>query len=174
MEWIGYSKSTGWVYHDRRYDFRKKYLLFVNCKDKSIIYVEKKDWISASFIYYKQILEQLNKEQSIQLKEIINKIKSESSTYKKIIDDLINAEKEKYEVPILTEKHSKFLKKENKENNGFSKNTSNNRVSKCYVCQKKVASYVDYECNNCGWLICFNCGACGCRYGYKKITIIKI
>lgn len=164
MEWIGYSKSTGWVYHDRRYDFQKKYLLFVNFKDKSVIYVKKKDWDSSMFVYYKQILEQLNKEQSIQLEEVINKIKSESSTYKKIIDDVINKEKEKYEIKILKEKHSNFLKKEGKVNNGFSNYTSKKRISHCYACTKTVASYVNRECNNCGWLICNKCGACGCGF----------
>lgn len=38
------------------------------------------------------------------------------------------------------------------------------RVTHCYKCKTPLAGICDVTCNSCGWLICSNCGSCGCGY----------
>jgi len=37
------------------------------------------------------------------------------------------------------------------------------RKTHCYNCKHNLDNYSDYECNTCGWIICW-CGCCGCEY----------
>jgi hypothetical protein len=39
------------------------------------------------------------------------------------------------------------------------------RVTCCYSCKTNLDSRVQVECNDCSWMICPKCGACGCTYG---------
>lgn len=41
------------------------------------------------------------------------------------------------------------------------------RATHCWDCKEALDSYIDLECNACGWILC-KCGACGC--GYSKGT----
>lgn len=38
------------------------------------------------------------------------------------------------------------------------------RESTCYACGTPVWKKKHEQCENCRWIICPNCGACGCRY----------
>jgi hypothetical protein len=40
------------------------------------------------------------------------------------------------------------------------------RQANCFSCQKFITTDTHASCNTCRWLKC-NCGACGCRYGYR-------
>ena len=35
------------------------------------------------------------------------------------------------------------------------------RQAHCWYCKVSLDNSIDYECNNCGWILC-ECGACGC------------
>lgn len=38
------------------------------------------------------------------------------------------------------------------------------RATHCYKCKTPLASICDVTCTTCGWLMCSNCGSCGCGY----------
>lgn len=38
------------------------------------------------------------------------------------------------------------------------------RYTHCFRCKSPLASSTNYNCFNCGWISCPNCGACGCIY----------
>lgn len=42
--------------------------------------------------------------------------------------------------------------------------TPNRRLTHCYNCRKGLDNLVDLECSACNWIVCPNCGACGCGY----------
>jgi len=43
------------------------------------------------------------------------------------------------------------------------------RETHCYSCKKYLASAIHFSCGSCQWIVCPNCGACGCGYS-KSIT----
>lgn len=42
--------------------------------------------------------------------------------------------------------------------------SNDRRVTHCWFCKSKLDNAVNSECNACGWILCGNCGACGCGY----------
>lgn len=40
------------------------------------------------------------------------------------------------------------------------------RETHCYNCKKHLSSAINFSCGSCQWIVCPNCGACGC--GYSK------
>jgi hypothetical protein len=40
------------------------------------------------------------------------------------------------------------------------------RSTRCYGCKSSLNNFLHLECSACGWIMCPNCGACGC--GYSK------
>jgi hypothetical protein len=38
------------------------------------------------------------------------------------------------------------------------------RVTHCYACKRHLDGEVHPECRGCGWIMCPDCGACGCGY----------
>lgn len=38
------------------------------------------------------------------------------------------------------------------------------RSTGCYSCRSSLDNFVHLECSACGWIMCPNCGACGCGY----------
>jgi hypothetical protein len=52
--------------------------------------------------------------------------------------------------------------------NGIRFSRRDHRTTHCYNCMAKdLDNETDYECLACGWIICHECGACGC--GYRHI-----
>lgn len=65
-----------------------------------------------------------------------------------------------------SEKHKKYLAGLGKINSGVARLSSKKtiRITHCYKCKNRLDNRIDLECNNCGWIICCFCGACGCGY----------
>lgn len=68
----------------------------------------------------------------------------------------------------MTRKHFSFLRRR-----GFEGDTapllspplkpSLHRTSRCWACRHPVDNRIQFECTECGWIVC-GCGACGCGY----------
>jgi hypothetical protein len=65
--------------------------------------------------------------------------------------------------------HQEFLSSLGKPNGGtsLSSHQRSHRTTRCYSCKTNLDNEVDLECRNCGWIICAQCGACGCGYVEK-------
>lgn len=65
---------------------------------------------------------------------------------------------------VLGSKHLEYLAFLGKPlTDGRSIRTS--RETHCFKCKHAIyPSQTAFECTNCGWIICDNCGACGCGY----------
>lgn len=65
--------------------------------------------------------------------------------------------------------HKKFLESYNKLNTGIRKSNGyiTHRKAFCWKCGVSVDNELNFECKSCNWILCSNCGACGCTYEPK-------
>lgn len=47
---------------------------------------------------------------------------------------------------------------------GLRLQTHRHRESHCYNCKSKVDNASDFECVECGWIVCKECASCNCGY----------
>jgi hypothetical protein len=40
------------------------------------------------------------------------------------------------------------------------------RRTHCWRCSVNLSSRLEKICEECGWMICNECGACGCQYSW--------
>lgn len=64
----------------------------------------------------------------------------------------------------IIKNHKEWIKQKGKNYAGVRAITSFRRMNHCYSCKRPVDNAYDIECSACGWIICSNCGACGCGY----------
>lgn len=71
---------------------------------------------------------------------------------------------------ILIDKHGDFLRRKGINPEGISAHelsnsyNRNHRSTRCYECTSGLDNEIDLECPRCTWIICTNCGACGCGH----------
>jgi len=82
-----------------------------------------------------------------------------TQTGRKFIEDESGTIEEK-----LLRKHKTFIEMLGKEYKGVKPTKKQTqRTTHCYRCKSKLESVINYDCTECGWLIC-SCGACGCGF----------
>lgn len=76
----------------------------------------------------------------------------------------------------LLAKHGRFLQRKGIDASNISAQKitqayqRTHRETGCYDCRSTIDNEVDLECSQCSWIICGECGACGCghpEYGPK-------
>lgn len=84
--------------------------------------------------------------------------------------NLVEAASRKEQLLILEikERHRLFFESSGYETPEVRKSREVNRVSHCWNCKQKVDNSIDLECSACGWIVCGECGACGCLYSDAK------
>jgi hypothetical protein len=80
-----------------------------------------------------------------------------------LIDSAVELNRESIRQGLI-ENHKKWMENKGKQYLGVRAITSFRRTSHCYSCKAGVDNAYDVECAACGWIICSNCGACGCGY----------
>jgi hypothetical protein len=74
----------------------------------------------------------------------------------------------------LIAKHGDFLRRKGINPSGISVHQiskiydRSHRTTGCYECKSGLDNEIDLECPRCSWIVCTNCGACGCghpKYG---------
>jgi len=74
----------------------------------------------------------------------------------------------------LIEKHGEFLRRKGIDPDSFSAHEvssvydRSHRTPRCYACKSNLDNEIDLECSRCSWIICNNCGACGCGHPQYK------
>jgi len=70
------------------------------------------------------------------------------------------------EIARIKTLHQKYLSIDDEAYLGVSEPTSgsNIRDSVCFNCHNKVSSHLNLRCKACGWMICGQCGFCGCHH----------
>ena len=163
--WWGYCKanSIGWVLLDRTFNKPGEVdLCFVNCSDGVVFNETKERWNNPNIYSFEPnyLLTLAPKEQLLSTQEL--------EKYKHRIDE--------YKANLLIYKNTKETERFAKirqhyftglgiADPGHVMRTGKGlRVSHCYKCKSALNSKDQLECNSCNWMICSNCGACGCGY----------
>ncbi len=99
---------------------------------------------------------------------------AESNVYWKELDAKIEEENARQQ-EVLRKRHIAFLRKRGINIDSsieYSRSRALferlHRASVCYSCSSKVDNEQHLGCTICGWIICPNCGACGCGYEGRK------
>ena len=168
--WFGYSKASGWVIYDRNiYTNRpattEKNILIIKCSDWSVFKESKKTFEAKKTYTY------VNNYIDGQQDSGTNSSDIEVEA-RKLLNEYIEIHRknilEKYESLGVEAQRRKFFEKQNLPYIGFKKSskTKDRRTSYDWNCKNPVDNYIDYECEECGWIICNKCGACkqgGCN-----------
>ena len=86
---------------------------------------------------------------------------------KLLVDQYVFEHKETLQNKIVAQ-HKNVMEKAEHNYKGVTSVTAFHRENHCYGCKRPVDNAYDVECASCNWIICSNCGACGC--GYKRYT----
>jgi len=177
-EWWGYSKEHGWVVLDRSISENQpgnpKNLLFVKCVDWTIYEENRDNWKPPKYIFERNYISNLSTAERQQLIQLKNEYK-----YKKrslhIQYSLVKRSKQKVAKEIIIERHKKYLEQIGKVQGSYRVNAQvdiHRRITGCFNCKNHLDNALDLECTICGWIICDNCGACGCGFNQDKNTTI--
>jgi len=157
-EWWGFSPEHGWVVLDRKIATNRPgkggKLIFLRCRDWTHYKEDRKKWDPPYYYFENQYLKSLTEKDAFDARTILNGLKDECKH-----------KKEEFYSSVVRELHSQFLEKAGRAAPETKKAINKNRASYCWNCKQPVDNSVDLECSACGWIICGNCGACGCTYG---------
>jgi len=111
------------------------------------------------------------------LEDVISKLKKTVDMDPQFNKSLI--EKQERFKQSLIEKHGEFLRRKGISPEGLSAHEvsrvydRSHRTTGCYECKSGLDNEIDLECPRCSWIICNNCGACGCGHPQHGPMISK-
>lgn len=155
--WWGFSTARGWVILDRSIPQNKPNrgsdLQFIDCSNWSIFTENRSRWKRPYYFFADRYLESLKKERA-------DKAFRELAEFKK----QFVSQREPLFTKHIIRLHESFLNTKGKISSGVVKAHGRRRITHCYSCKEHLDNAVDLECSICKWIICGNCGACGCGY----------
>jgi hypothetical protein len=158
--WWGYSKTRGWVILDRSIPQNKPSrgcdFQFIDCSNWSIFTEKRSLWKQPNYIFVDRYLESLETECSEKVVRELTELKKQFAS-----------QRESLFTRYITQLHIKFLTSKGRTILGVRKAQGKRRITHCYACQEHLDNAVDLECASCNWIICGNCGACGCGYEWR-------
>jgi len=156
---VGLQQAT-WLSIPQNQPSRRSPLQFVRCSDWFLFEEDRRRWRSPWYIYEPRYLETLPPEQAEEVRKLLASLKEQFA-----------CKRHSLLVEFVTAKHEEFLRrvdvprKSQPRVAGTPWQRGIRRITHCYVCKEHLDNAVDLECTMCGWIICGNCGACGCGYG---------
>jgi len=153
--WIGFSKKNNWVILDRNYRANSHassgVLYFVKIDGWTVFEENGENWSDPEYLYIFQYFEDLSLKDK---KEIIHNLKNN-------IEEYLKSKSKELEYKFLELIHNNFLNSKGYKNSKIQKTSVKfRRISHCWNCKDTVDNVHDFECSNCRWIICGNCGAC--------------
>lgn len=168
-EWWGYSQEHGWVVLDRNIEANQfgtsSQLLFVRCADWSVFKEKRKNWEKPKYISENIFITKLSFDEVKRTIKELTRLKSEYQSKRQSIHAQYSQEPR--DIKAIIEKHNAFLELLGKKQGSYKppgQIGQNRRITRCYSCKNHLDNVHDLECSKCKWIICENCGACGCGY----------
>lgn len=152
-EWWGHSPTHGWVILDRRVANNRPggaLLTFLKCKDWTSFEESKDCWTEPHYVWVNQYLNKLSPDARQAMEAELQSLVEQSKQAK---EDLY--------AEAIHALHKQFLERAGLPPSQTRRATKI-RASYCWRCHKKVDNTVDLECVRCAWIVCGNCGTCGC------------
>ncbi len=133
----------------------------MNNQDQPIIY----KGFSIVAKYYRQEFRAAARHKHANKIEVRNALSVDDalSKVKILIDDEIEKNIESIKKNIIAS-HKQVMDDLGKSYKGVGSIQFFRRTNHCYKCKKPVDNAYDLVCNACNWIICSNCGSCGCGY----------
>jgi hypothetical protein len=169
--WWGYSQENGWVVLDRNMAENQHggsaRLLFVKCSDWSVYKEKRSKWRKPLYISEDIYVSKLSFGEAKKIIEDLTYLKNEYQNKKENIYTQYS-QSDQRDIDAIIEKHKTFMELLGKKPGSYrvsGQTEKNRRVTHCWSCKTHLDNMHDLECTKCGWIVCENCGACGCgRY----------
>ncbi len=163
--WWGYHKKHRWVVLDRDWPGnahgRDGVLTLVRCSDWGLFEESYDTWRKSSdYQYAPPYIDTRNTDRARKLAR--TRLLYLEQEYERRRDALLQQ--------LVHLRHESFLRKARKEMlpaPPLRRATRAHRTANCWRCSRELDNTVDFECCRCGWIVCWNCGACGCGFGYS-------
>ncbi|MCS6924492.1 MAG: hypothetical protein NZ578_01195 [Candidatus Binatia bacterium] len=166
--WWGYHRQHGWVVFDRSWPGNKYgrdgMIALVQCADWRVFEDSYRAWQeailgqSSDYQYAPEYIERLPTYDERRLAE--NHLRHLQQEYERRHDTLRKQLTEQRRVRFLRELGIKA-------DPPLRRVPRVPRTATCWRCSRDLDNAVDPECGQCEWIVCPNCGACGCGYGYS-------
>ena len=151
--WVGVNENKEWVILDRNYNINGMggNLYFINLSNWEIYREDYENWGQPKYIYVPTYIKK-TKEKDVE--QVIGNLKKKIKEYQ-------DTKSKELEFQFLDLIHKNFLASKGFKQSTIQKSSGKfRRISHCWNCKDTVDNQHDYECSNCKWIICSNCGAC--------------
>jgi hypothetical protein len=169
-DWWGHTQEHGWVVLDRNLGENQRggssHVLFVRCSDWTAYREKKENWDKPRYISENIFLTKLSFREAKKTIEELECLKNEYRDRRQGIHSQYSQSNQR-DIKAIIEKHKVFLELLGMKPGMYKdagQSDQNRRITHCYSCKTHLDNVHDIECSKCGWIVCENCGACGCGY----------
>ena len=161
-EWWGHSAKHAWVVFDRRWSANavslRGPLLLVRCLDWSFRSEPWKVWSAfETYRFAPRYLETLRPNGRAVAEGELRMLYLEYAQRRPALGQA-----------AMAERLQQFCERTHRKADGARWADSSQYDRPCWRCARRFNSKIDLQCTDCSWFTCWECGACGCNWPWRR------